>query len=130
MKNLLSILYILFTIPAFGQYEYFANIEQNQVYDNVSLLGSNCGPRLQASFKTFRLSGLGNNNINYGYLSYVQPINLKNGNYIGIGGCMLQYYSTLFDNRSGSILTSYNKQLSDKNGTKQFLSLDIGFTLS
>ena len=130
MKNLLSILYILFTIPAFGQYEYFANIEQNQVYDNVSLLGINCGPRLQASFKTFRLSGLGNNNINYGYLSYVQPINLKNGNYIGIGGCMLQYYSTLFDNRSGSILTSYNKQLSDKNGTKQFLSLDIGFTLS
>ena len=127
MKNLLLILCILSSISVFGQYNYFSNIDQNQVYNNVSFTGSNCGPRLQTSFKNFKLFS---SNLNYGYLSYDQPIKLKNGDYIGIGGRIMMYNNPFYDNRSSSFLTSYNRQVSNKNGVKQFLSLGVGFTLA
>ncbi len=127
MKNLLLVLCILCSIPAFGQYRYFSNIDQNQVYNNVSFTGSNCGPRLQTSYKSFRqyISTL-----NYGYLSYDQPIKLKNGDYIGIGGRIMTFNSEFYDDRSFNFLTSYNRQVSNKNGVKQYLSVGIGFALS
>lgn len=127
MKNLLLILCILSSIPAFAQYNYFTNIDQNQVHDNVSFTGSNCGPRLQTSFKRFEQSF---SHLNYGYLSYDQPIKLKNGDYIGIGGRIMMFNSSFYDNRSYGLLTSYNRQVFNKNGIKQFLSLGVGFSLS
>ena len=125
MKHVIAFLFIVFTIPAFGQYQYYSNINQNQVHDNASFTGNSCGPRLQTSFKTFRLV-----TTDYGYLSYDQPIRFKNGDYIGIGGRVMLFNSRFFDKRSGSILTSFNKKISNKTDTKQFLSLGVGFTIS
>ncbi len=102
MKHLLAILLIVCTIPAFGQYQYFSNINQNQIQDNASFTGNSCGPRLQTSFKSFHLV-----TTDYGYLSYDQPIHLKNGDYIGIGGRLMHFNRSIINNNSGSILTSY-----------------------
>jgi type IX secretion system PorP/SprF family membrane protein len=125
MKTILAILLIVCTIPAFGQYQYYTNFDQNQIHDNASFTGNICGPRLQTNFKAFRKV-----TIDYGYLSYDQPINLKNGDYIGVGGRIMRRNTEIIDKNSVSILTSYNKQISNKNEIKQFLSFGFGFTFA
>ena len=128
MKHLIAILFIVFTIPVFGQYQYFTNINQNQVYDNASFTGNSCGPRLLTSIKSYqKTSATGAHGL---YLSYDMPFQLSNGDYIGIGGRLTTIKESFTNTKTGNLTASYNRLLSAKNSIKHLLSFGAGFSVA
>ena len=131
MKNIYTffcIPFLLFTLKTQAQDLHFSQPQFAPISINQALVGSDCGGRLVANYRNQWASILKKNAFNTASLSYDQPLRLKNGDKIGVGGNFLfdKAGQLDFQTLALNLIGAYHKKLVKTEGQEQFLS--VGFS--